>query len=404
MVRYGPTLSLLVVLAGPVHAEPTLGAELRIQQQALVTRDEDRLRQAIGKRAAVTTSSLRLKAEGMSASWSYNVHYVLQGTYSSDFSVLGMQAPPNAGLMDLSSDINRGRHGSLEHGFDRVFITYSTPRAVVSLGRQALTWGRGQVFQPLDLFNPFSPDAPDRSYKPGADMAYFQYLFDNGADLQALVVPRRGADGDLSTDHSSAALKGLLPLGNVELEAVVASDYGDPVFAIGAAGPLGDALWKFDVVATNPKESGTVVSAVASLHKSWKWGEKPVSAFVEYYRNGFGVTDRRPMDQLPDELTKRIARGQIFTTGRDYLDVGGTINWTPLLSITPTAIVNINDRSIQALLTAEYSLSNQSNLIVSAQLPLGSRTTEFGGRQSTAAADVYERAPYLFFVRFERFF
>lgn len=406
MVRYILTVSLAAVLSGPAWADTHFGAEVKIQQQALLTRDRDLLQPAIGSSAALTTGSLRLKASGDASSWSYDLHYHLEGAYSSDFSRLAaLSAPiPEANLMDLQTRISRGRYGSLSHRFDRASITHSTPRTVIRLGRQALTWGRGQVFQPLDLFNPFSPDAQDRSYKPGADMVYAQYLFDNGADIQAIVVPRRDADGDPTADAGSAAIKGLWPKGNVELEAVVASDYGDPVFALGAAGPLGDALWKFDVVSTRPQDGGAVVSAVASVHKSWTWRARSVSAHVEYYRNGFGVSDRRPVDNLPPDLTERIARGQVFTTGRDYLDIGGTVNWTPLLQITPTAIINLNDRSVLALVTAQYSLSNKANLVLSAQLPFGSRGSEYGGRRTTAGANEFERSPYTFHVRFERYF
>ena len=175
-------------------------------------------------------------------------------------------------------------------------FAHTTPHTVVRLGRQALSWGHGQVFQPLDLFNPFSPDAKDKSYKPGADMVYAQYLFDGGSDIQAIVVPRRHASGDLTADASSAAVKGFWTTGGVETEVVVASDYGDTVLAFGAAGPFDDALWKFDIVSTRPQNGGTVVSAVANFQDSWTWRTRPVSGFLEWYRNGFGVTDRRPAD------------------------------------------------------------------------------------------------------------
>ena len=400
MVRYILTLSLLA------QAQTDFGAEFWVQEQALVTRNGDHLRQAIGSSGAFTTSSLRLKAKGDKKSWSYELHYLLQGAYSSEFPGLAALSPPipDANLLNLQSEFSRGRYGNLSQGFDRAWIAHSTPHTIVRLGRQALTWGHGQVFQPLDLFNPFSPGALYRVYKPGADMAYGQYLFDNGADIQAIVVPRRRVGGDLTADASSAAVKGLWQKGNVEMEAVAASDYGDPVFAFGAAGPLGDALWKFDVVTTQPQSGRAVVSAVASLHNSWSWGARPVSGFIEYYRNGFGVTDRRPADSLPVELTDRIARGQIFVTSRDYVDVGGTVDWTPLLQITPVALMNLNDRSLLALVTAQYSLSNNANLVFGAQLPLGGRGSEFGGRRTTAAANDFERAPYNFYIRFERYF
>ncbi len=47
------------------------------------------------------------------------------------------------------------------------------------------------VYNTLDLFNPFAPDTIDTDYKHGEDMLYLQRLFDNGSDLQALLIPRR---------------------------------------------------------------------------------------------------------------------------------------------------------------------------------------------------------------------
>ena len=36
---------------------------------------------------------------------------------------------------------------------------------VVCVGRQAVTWGNGLIFNPMDLFNPFSPVDIERDYK-----------------------------------------------------------------------------------------------------------------------------------------------------------------------------------------------------------------------------------------------
>ncbi|MEZ5421362.1 MAG: hypothetical protein R2708_29040 [Vicinamibacterales bacterium] len=406
MARFILTASLSALLSACATARPTLGAEVRLQEQALLTRTADVLESAVGDAAAVATSSLRLKAEGTARAWSYDLHYLLRGVYSQEFSGWARLTPPspNPDLLHLEHDIAHGRYGDLAHRLDRASIAYSTPHTVSRVGRQALTWGHGQVFQPLDLFNPFSPDAQDRSYKPGADMAYAQYLFDSGADVQAILVPRRRANGHLAADASSAAVKGVWQKGGVELEGVAGSDFGDPVFAVGSAGPLGGAAWKFDVVSTHPKGSDAVFSAVASVQNSWSWRTRPVSAFVEYYRNGFGVTGRPTVDALPANLTHRVARGQLFATSRDYADIGATVNWTALLQVAPVGVVNLNDRSVLALVTAHYSLSDNANLVVGAQLPLGGRGSEFGGLRATATADQFERAPSTFFVRFERFF
>ena len=90
---------------------------------------------------------------------------------------------------------------------DRLAVTYTTPDLVVRVGRQAITWGSGLVFRPMDLFDPFSPTATDTECKPGVDMLYVQRLFADGSDLQFILAPRPAREGGpVTADASSAAL------------------------------------------------------------------------------------------------------------------------------------------------------------------------------------------------------
>ena len=292
----------------------------------------------------------------------------------------------------------------MRHRIDRGWVGYSTPSTVIKIGRQALTWGHGLVFRPMDLFNPFAPDATDTSYKPGTDMLYGQYLFSGGSDVQFLAVPRKDADGKFDSNESSYAVKGFWRTGGVETDIFAARDHGEDVLAGGASGPVGGALWKADVVLTFEGDGGTALSGVGSFQNSWNWRNRPVTGFVEYYHNGFGVSDRRPGAELPTDLTERIARGQVFTTGRDYLAVGATVAWTPLLQVAPTIIVDLNDRSTLAIASVDYNLSDKMSLVAGAQVPVGPRRTEFGGREVSAGTDEYSRPPARLFVRLERYF
>ena len=61
----------------------------------------------------------------------------------------------------------------------------------MTVGREAVTWGNGLVFQPMDLFNPFAPTTVDRDYKVGDDLILVDKLFSNGMDAQLLAVGRR---------------------------------------------------------------------------------------------------------------------------------------------------------------------------------------------------------------------
>ena len=70
---------------------------------------------------------------------------------------------------------------------DRFSVGYTGDNGVLRLGRQAVTWGNGLIFNTvMDIFNPFDPTAIDKEYKSGDDILYGQYLRDNGDDFQVL--------------------------------------------------------------------------------------------------------------------------------------------------------------------------------------------------------------------------
>ena len=405
MVRSFLTSSALALTAAAAWAGPTVNSEVKVGEDLLSARGGDVLEQAAGDRVGVTAASLRLKYAGQNGTWSWETDYLAEGLYSSRYIGLASltRPPPARNFLHLDDGIAGGVDGTIRQRIDRGWVARTTASTVIRIGRQALTWGHGTVFRPMDLFNPFSPDATDMSYKPGADMIYGQYLFDSGADIQLLAIPRKDATGDFRSSLGSYAVKGFWMNGSVETDIVAARDYGATVIAAGASGPIGGALWKADVVVSDDG-GDTAVSAVASFQNSWSIGKRPATGFVEYYRNGFGVTDRRPVADLPAALTERIARGQVFATGRDYVALGGTLDWTPLLTIAPTLIVNLHDGSRFAIASVDLSVSDSVSLIAGLQIPAGRRGTEYGGRAVTSGATIFDRPPDRLFVRVEKYF
>ncbi|VAW65291.1 hypothetical protein MNBD_GAMMA09-2909 [hydrothermal vent metagenome] len=88
---------------------------------------------------------------------------------------------------------------------------------------------------------------------------------------------------------------------------------------------------------------GSRISIVANLEYAWQWSGKNINAFLEYYRNGYGVMgDSYTLVDLPVALTDRLARSQLFNTGRDYLATGGRLEVTALLQLMPVLVLNAN--------------------------------------------------------------
>ena len=140
--------------------------------------------------------NLRLMAEKKWPSkWDAVLHYQV-GAHHSDsiqaargfgsLATLTGYGLPNddARLFDLTSVISDEGKKLLFHRLDRASIGYTETNYVFRFGRKAISWGNGMVFQPMDIFNPFSPTAIDKEYKTGDDMLYLQNLLTNGDDIQ----------------------------------------------------------------------------------------------------------------------------------------------------------------------------------------------------------------------------
>jgi hypothetical protein len=308
--------------------------------------------------------------------------------------------------LPLDETITATHRTEATHSLDRLSMSYTTERWVLKLGRQASSWGDGIVFRPFDLFDAFAPDAEDTSYKPGIDAVYAQRLFADGSDVAVLSVPRRDpASGHLESAQSSLAVKWHGFAKKLELNVLAARDYRDTVLGLGASGALGQGVWRLNVVPTLLAAGGVKTSLVANFEHAWQWRDRNMSGFLEYFRNGFGRTDRDyTLADLGSGLIARLARGQVFDTGRDYVAAGLRIQWTPLLEVDPILIVNANDHSTLVLLQGGYSVTQNVTLDFGLRSAAGTGGTEFGGLRSMPAGGPLATPPMRLFARVSVYF
>ena len=283
-------------------------------------------------------------------------------------------------LLDLSWEIDSAdRHRSI-HRFDRLAIQYRRDNWGVTLGRQAVSWGSGFVFQPMDLFSPFAPTTVDRDYKAGDDLLLVEKLFGDGSDLQLLGVARRDVDGDVRSDVASVALKWHGFVGEGELELFAGKHYRDQVVGVSVRAPLKGALLRTDIVATRLDEGDWKISGILNLDYSLLVANKTTYVFAEYFHNGFGV-DELPQSilLLPTDLSLRLARGEVFNLMKDYLAVGASILWHPLWNQSLTLIGNLHDSSTLIQTSVSYEPGDHSRVQIGLVVSLGDAGEEFGG-------------------------
>ncbi len=286
-------------------------------------------------------------------------------------------------VFDLTHVISEDDNRAVAHRLDRLYASHTTDKTVLNLGRQAVSWGNGLIYNPLDFFNPFDPAAIDTEYKAGDDMVYAQYLRDSGDDIQAVWVGRRNADDDVDSAVSSLALKYHGFAGAGEYDLLLAEHFDDNIVGFGGAADIGEAVWRGDIVVTDGDEDD-YTSLVLNWSYSWTWRHN-WNATLEYYRNGFGIDDGdygpEALAANPD-LVARIQRGELYTLGENYLGANATVEFTPLWLLTTSLFANLDDDSFLLQLLSRHDLQQDLSLLLALNLPNGDDGSEFGGIDS----------------------
>ena len=370
-----------------------------------------------GSTASALESDLRINLSTDWDAWSVDAAWQLAAGYGDRYELtraLGGGLAPGTGhlpnddrrLMNLTDVLRDDDKFVALHRLDRLSLRYARDNLVVRVGRQAVTWGNGLVFSPMDIVNPFDPTAVDTEYKPGDDMLYAQYLFDNGNDIEFAQVFRRDPlDGEPEGDFATTALKYHGLVGEGEFDVLVARHYDETIVGIGGNRSVGGAVVHGDLVWTDSAE-GSKVQLVTNLSYSWVWGGKNMSGIVEYYFSGFGQPDGRydlVSLQSNAPLVSRLQRGEVFTLGRNYLAGGVTIEMSPLWMLTPNLFANLDDGSALLQLVSRRSLGDDAELLAAINLPLGPEGSEFGGIETPVPGN-YLATDYALFVQFAWYF
>jgi hypothetical protein len=367
------------------------GGHLKLRWQGSSYPSDSVYRDIFGEYSNDEYADLRLKFSGNQERFSLQADYqaIAQWGDSLDFptdsSGLFLLPPelPNDDRRwwDLTDTVTDSSSRELVQRFDRLNVGYNGDKAVLRFGRQAVSWGNGLIFNPVDFFNPFNPAAVDTEYKLGEDMFYGQYLLDDGSDWQAVFVQRRDQHGKATNEQRSTALKfhgfGL----ETEYDLLLAENFNEFIVGAGGVTNLGEAVVRGDVTFTDGRD-GWVTNAVVNWSWSFVLGDYNASVIMEYFYNGFGLAedDYTPADILADkDLVRRLERGELYTIGRHNIAGSLRIELAPLLNVTSNVFANAEDGSALAQVVIQWDLAQDWQLLAAATASLGSKGTEYGG-------------------------
>ncbi|MFW5968666.1 MAG: hypothetical protein ACOCV2_14170 [Persicimonas sp.] len=266
---------------------------------------------------------------------------------------LGASVAPDRTL-DLSTEIVDETGLLIDHDIDRAAFDFFTESADITVGRQAITWGRATLFPVADLWTKFSPFELDQTQKRGTDAAraLFYPSYETEIDV---VVADRGSLEDLSAGVRAARTFG----------------WGDAFVAGGKMWDQGMAMAGVSVTGNSIKGRLEVTEPFdldesefdlprATVGGDYLKGKLQLS--LEYHFNGAGAVEPDAyLDQLQSEV---FERGETYFLGRHYM--GGLVNYSGFerTDLSLSTIANVGDPSAMIAPNLRYVLSDEADISI----------------------------------------
>ncbi len=273
---------------------------------------------------------------------------------------VGLQAPEALPLTRVPFDDDL----TLRTRIDRLSLGLSLPGLELVVGRQALSFGRSQIFTPLDLVGPFTPAFIDREYKPGVDAARAD-LYAGTSTALTLAAAYAGS-WDLRGLHLLA--QGQTTLGTTDVVLFLGAVQGDAVLGLSLAGTAGGTGLTADLALTLPADRAPFFRGAAGLFGR---PSARTTMVAELYVQTLGST--APGRMLSITGDPRFRRGEIWLMGVLYGAVAVQQELRPTVRANLAALVNMLDPSIFASPSVVWSVGDGAELVGGAMLGLGKR-------------------------------
>jgi hypothetical protein len=263
---------------------------------------------------------------------------------------------------DLSSVFVDKERLRVWHDIDRLSLTWYTEFADMTVGRQAITWGISNVYPVADLWAQFSPFELDTEEKPGVDAVRILKYPSSGLEIDAVIADRG------SSRNLSAGIRASLSLSWADLYAGGGKFWREAMGLAGISAPIGSCKLRAEAAIPYDLDLNDFRLPRITLGFDRLGGETMLSA--EYNFNGIGATDAKHYIGVLED--PRYGQGETYFLGRHNL--GATVGWTPgndRLSLTLTALTNLQDPSGAFVPNLTYDLGQNTRLSAGALLSFG---------------------------------
>lgn len=289
--------------------------------------------------------------------------------------VLPSTAPAPYRVAQLDWGLATGSNGSWRLEIDRAAARLHGARGDLTIGRQAVGWGRGAMFGAVDLFSPFTPLEADREWRRGVDAVRADVKLADRASIDTVAAFGRS----IAESAFATRIRGYT--GRADIEVAGGYRARDGFAGITSSAPVGDAEVHGEVaVFRTPSAAGsldfgvprTIVKAVAG--GSYRIpAAHGILAYAEYHYSGFGASSSEQIvASLRDpEFLKRYLRGDTQILGRHAVAVAASYDWSPELTLSTNWILNPADGSGVLVPSLTWTGSDRWSVVVNGYVPYG---------------------------------
>ena len=279
---------------------------------------------------------------------------------------LPMEARAPFRIRQMDWQLAASSHAEWRVEIYRAALHAKAGRASLTMGRQAIGWGRGVLFGAVDLFAPFTPLEADREWRRGVDAVRADVKLADRASVDAV-----GAFGP-DAGHSSFAARLRGYTGKADVEIVGGRRARDMFAGATTSAAVGEAEVHGELaIFRTPAEAGSLAfGAERTIVKAVAGGSYRVPAgngiliYLEYHYSGFGAASAAGILPLlaDSAFQERYVRGDTQILGRHALAALASYEFSPEWSsalewlqspvdgsgvLVPTATRTFGDRVFQ---------------------------------------------------------
>lgn len=300
-------------------------------------------------------------------------------------------APAPYRIRQLDARLVRiGQTFSYRHEIDRAAITFDHARYQLTVGRQAVGWGRGVLFSAVDIFAPFTPLESDRDWRRGIDAVRGTAAVSDRVSVEMVAALGESADESAFMSRLcgyAGQFDGEVILGRRRRDLMVAATFSSPVSDAEVHGEF--AMFRLP----EPWPGTRIFGRDDLVAKAVLGGSYSLSLFggllvyAEYHYSGFGIEDIEDLSVRIEEedFVERYLGGDTQILGRHASAFQAVYGLSSEHPVNLLWILSPKDGSGVVTSSVSWIFSDSVTLIASGYLPHGARPadgelqSEYGG-------------------------